>query len=301
MLCHLFVSWDGLLCAVGRGSLGKHGGREGGGGTAGGFPDGTSSATALRCLLPRLAPRQGHGCQWPLQDGSSPCSSPDWLSPRPLPETELHQAGPWPGQQEGRCPSSLDLSIISRTSFGVHHVWWSASSRQGFGQGSVRGDAAGVSSVSVRAATAACEDGCRCFGRRSRWEDKATAQKSRAQGCRHLRPVKGELPGAQRFPATNLAASVSGPHSLLYQRPLSPPSTPTRILTCDPQPCSANTVGCDLHGWFSWCTTAKPSRGTARGSLNVALGPTPGSLSEERVHGDGDAGSLQPRWAFVLK
>lgn len=177
---------------MGRGSLGKHGGREGGGGTAGGFPDGTSSATALGCLLPRLAPRQGHGCQWPLQDGGSPCSSPDWLSPRPPPETELHQGGPWPGQQEGRCPShrtSEQLGLehhFQDKLLGCAHVWRSASSRQGFGQGSVVGGVAGVSSVSVRAVTAACEDGCRCFGRRSRWEDKATAQKNRVQRCRHL-------------------------------------------------------------------------------------------------------------------
>lgn len=113
------------------------------------------------------------------------------------------------------------------------------------------------------------------------------------QGGALRRPeIPSDQPGSLSLWAT-LAA--------LPETPLPSQHPPTRILACDPQPCSANTAGCDLHGWFSRCTTAKPSRGTARGSLNVELCPTPGSLSEERVHGDGDAGTLQPGWAFMLK
>lgn len=300
---------------MGRGSLGKHGGREGGGGTAGGFPDGTSSATALGCLLPRLAPRQGHGCQWPLQDGGSPCSSSDWLSPRPLPETELPQGSPWPGQQEGRCPShrtSEQLGLehhFQDKLAGCTHVWQSAHTSGGvplparvFGRGLLWGTLL-VSLLSVRAATlllvkmgaGALVEGAdgktRPQPKRAGRKDAGTYDQSRGSS---------QAPRGSQRPTWQ---PLSLGHTRCFTRDPSPLPAPshTRILACDPQPCSANTAGCDLHRWFSRCTTAKPSRGTARGSLNVELCPTPGLLREERVHGDGDAGTLQPGWAFMLK
>lgn len=101
-------------------------------------------------------------------------------------------------RKEGAPPterqSNLDLSIISRTSLqgartsgGVHARLAECLFPPGFLAGVCCGGHCWCLFCLCKSSnSAACEDGCRCFGRRSRWEDKAAAQKSRAQGCRHL-------------------------------------------------------------------------------------------------------------------